>query len=193
MKEDILEQLVDDYFQSSGYFTRHNIKFRPSPDHADYVKNQDSNHSDIDIIAIDPKREGFQKVKVISCKSWQAGFRTEAKIRELQDEKVTGGRQAWKGFRELIKPKWSEAFLKKIEFTTGSRKFTYVTAVTKIVGNKETWEQYPPFLKALQGNPIELLDISQILESLEKNHSTTLASSSIGRLLQVMKAARLNG
>ena len=28
MKEDILEQLVDDYLQAKGYFTRHNINFR---------------------------------------------------------------------------------------------------------------------------------------------------------------------
>ena len=31
MKEDILEQLVDDYLQTEGYFTRHNLKFKPDP------------------------------------------------------------------------------------------------------------------------------------------------------------------
>lgn len=35
MKEDILEQMVDEYLQHKGYFTRHNIKFRPAGDHAD--------------------------------------------------------------------------------------------------------------------------------------------------------------
>jgi hypothetical protein len=32
MKEDILEQLVDDWLQSRGYFTQHNLKFKPRPD-----------------------------------------------------------------------------------------------------------------------------------------------------------------
>jgi hypothetical protein len=29
MKEDVLEQLVDDYLMHQGYFTRHNIRFKP--------------------------------------------------------------------------------------------------------------------------------------------------------------------
>ena len=45
MKEDILEQLVDDYLQTKGYFTRHNIKFKPRSDHPDFVTKDDSNHS----------------------------------------------------------------------------------------------------------------------------------------------------
>ncbi len=35
MKEDILEQLVDDYLQMRGYFTRHNVKFKPRTSHPD--------------------------------------------------------------------------------------------------------------------------------------------------------------
>ena len=32
MKEDILEQIVDDWFLSRpGVFTKHNVKFRPTP------------------------------------------------------------------------------------------------------------------------------------------------------------------
>ena len=34
MKEDVLEQVVEDYLQSRGYFTRHNVRFKPAPDHA---------------------------------------------------------------------------------------------------------------------------------------------------------------
>ena len=29
MKEDILEQVVEDYLQLCGYFTRHHLRFRP--------------------------------------------------------------------------------------------------------------------------------------------------------------------
>lgn len=50
MKEDILEQMVDEYLQHKGYFTRHNIKFRPAGDHAEYDTRQDAVHSDIDVI-----------------------------------------------------------------------------------------------------------------------------------------------
>jgi hypothetical protein len=33
MKEDVLEQIVDDYLQFKGGFTTHNVRFKPSPDH----------------------------------------------------------------------------------------------------------------------------------------------------------------
>lgn len=42
MKEDILEQLVDEYLQHQGYFTRHNVKFKPDVDHLEYNSQQDS-------------------------------------------------------------------------------------------------------------------------------------------------------
>jgi hypothetical protein len=136
MKEDILEQLVDDYLQSNGYFTRHNIKFRPRRDHPDFVSNQDSNHSDIDVIGINPHLRGANRVWAVSCKSWQAGFRVERKLKELAEDKRVGWRQAWQSFRELTSPKWSEAFINEIEKVTGVRKFTYVLAVTVIHGDK---------------------------------------------------------
>ncbi len=34
MKEDVLEQVVDDYLKFKGSFTTHNVRFRPRPDHA---------------------------------------------------------------------------------------------------------------------------------------------------------------
>ncbi len=57
MKEDILEQLVDDYLQSQGYFTRHNIKFRPRKEHSEFNSRTDSNHSDIDVIGLNSEKE----------------------------------------------------------------------------------------------------------------------------------------
>jgi hypothetical protein len=58
MKEDILEQLVDEHLQIEGYFTRHNIKFRPDKEHSQFESKQDSNHSDIDVIEINPLLAG---------------------------------------------------------------------------------------------------------------------------------------
>ena len=41
-KEDILEQIVEEYLIHKGYFVQHNIKFLPSRDHPEFVLNKDS-------------------------------------------------------------------------------------------------------------------------------------------------------
>ncbi|MDB6066352.1 MAG: hypothetical protein JWR26_2560 [Pedosphaera sp.] len=190
MKEDILEQLVDDYLQSEGYFTRHNIKFRPRPDHPEFVKKKDSNHSDIDVIGINPMKSGPDGVWVVSCKSWQAGFRVTAKLKELTQNKIISGKEAWQFFRELMKPKWSRAFIDAVEAATGTRTFTYVLAVTAIIGERQHWEKHPPFVEALDGNPIRMIDLTEMIDHIQKMSTTTVASSDIGRVLQLMKAAK---
>ena len=190
MKEDILEQLVDDYLQSEGYFTRHNIKFRPRNDHPDFQSKKDSNHSDIDVIGFHPKRTGADRVRVVSCKSWQVGFRVSSKLAELAQNKIISGREAWQGFRELMRPKWSEAFIDAVEAATGTRKFTYVLAVTAIIGDRRQWETHPPFIAALHGNPIRMIELSEMLDHVQKMSTTTVASSDIGRVLQLMRAAQ---
>src|SRR6267154_241992 len=108
MKEDILEQLVDDYLQSQGYFTRHNLKFRPSQDGTEFVSKKDSNHSDIDVIGYNPHLPGTERVVAVSCKSWQSGFRVKSWLNALEGKKKISGRESWKFFRELIEPKWSQ-------------------------------------------------------------------------------------
>lgn len=189
MKEDILEQPVDEYLQSKGYFTRLNLKFRPRDDHPEFQSKKDSNHSDIDVIGFDPNRKGADRVWVVSCKSWQAGFRVSSKLTELAQNKTIAGREAWQAFRELMKPKWFEAFIDAVEQATGTRKFTYVSAVTAIIGDPREWETHPPFIAALRGNPIRMIELSEMLDHVEKMSTTTVASSDIGRLLQLMRAA----
>ena len=143
MKEDILEQLVDDWLQTLGYFTRHNLKFRPRSDHPDFDLRQDSVHSDIDILAVNPLRKSPARVIAVSCKSWQAGFDVRAKLDEITNNKIRSGREAWKGFRELVQPKWSEAFIHEIERATRSTRFVYLTAVTHLRGDPAVWEPAP--------------------------------------------------
>ena len=121
MKEDILEQLVDDYLKSQGYFTSHNVKFKPDPKHKDFVSNQDSVASDIDILAVHPKKIGADRVVAVTCKSWQTGFNPSALIKAIETNGKVGGKIAWKSFRELKEPKWSSAYCKKIEEMTGRR------------------------------------------------------------------------
>ncbi|ODV43792.1 hypothetical protein AWV79_14215 [Cupriavidus sp. UYMMa02A] len=87
MKEDILEQMVDEYLQHDGYFTRHNLKFKPPKDHADYDMRADSVHSDIDVIGINPLRAGPERVVVVSCKSWQQGFNPQFWCNAIEQNK----------------------------------------------------------------------------------------------------------
>jgi hypothetical protein len=61
MKEDILEQLVDDYLKFNGFFTAHNVKFKPTPTHPAYITNQDSVASDIDVIGFHPMKAGLEQ------------------------------------------------------------------------------------------------------------------------------------
>jgi hypothetical protein len=191
-KEDILEQLIEEYLLHGGYFVRHNIKFLPRRDHPDFVSNQDSNHSDIDVIGFHPTRTGTDRVIVVSCKSWQGGFDPAAEVRAIQENKIIRGRDAWRGFRELVIPKWSEAFLSAIYNETGQREFTYVTAVTKLIGTKTAWEQNAAFIQALGGNPIRLLELREVLHFIAPNLGTTLAATEVGRMLQLFKAAGIN-
>lgn len=190
MKEDILEQLVDDYLQIEGFFTRHNIKYRPRPDHPQCKPKEDSNHSDIDVLGIHPRKKGADKVRVVSCKSWQGGFRVATKLSELTKNKIVSGREAWRGFRELMIPKWSEAFIDAIRDATGSRQFTYVLAVTAVVGDRKQQENHAPFISALRGNPVRIIDLTEMLNFIKKtNTKNTVASFQIGRILQLMRAA----
>jgi hypothetical protein len=90
MKEDILEQLVDEYLQHQGYFTRHNIRFKPEVDHPEYIQRMDAVASDIDVIGIHPTLQGPARVMVVSCKSWQDGFRPENWISLIQAQHLAG-------------------------------------------------------------------------------------------------------
>jgi len=190
MKEDILEQLVDDYLQLRGFFTIHNVKFRPAPDDPKYVIKQDAVHSDVDVVGFHPLRKGPDRIWVVSCKSWQGGFAPTAWITAIEKNKRLGGREAWRYFRELVNKKWADALIGKIENLTGSTEFTYVTAVTKLLGNNPIpWQEYPPFRENLRGNRIKILTLKDILDDIYKRVSTPVASSEVGRLLQVIKAS----
>lgn len=191
MKEDILEQMVDEYLQHKGYFTQHNLKFRPAKDHADYIARADAVHSDIDVIGIHPLMQGPQRVVVVSCKSWQQGFNPQYMADAIALNKQVGGREAWMGFRELARPKWAQAFRTEIERATGATAFTYVTAVTRLTAqaDRAVWEQHAVFSQNLGGNPIRILTFDDMLSELFPTINQTVASSQLGRLLQLIKAS----
>jgi hypothetical protein len=189
MKEDILEQLVDGYLKFNGFFTAHNVKFLPSATDPDYITKDDCVASDVDVVGFHPRREGTGRIWVVSCKSWQAGFDPREKIAAIEGNKIRSGRLAWRAFRELVKPKWADGLIPEVEKLTGSTQFTYITAVTKLRGDAEVWEQNQNFRKNLRGNPIKILTLQEMLSNLYSKTKTTVASSEVGRLLQVIKAS----
>ena len=135
MKEDILEQTVDDWFLShDSTFTKHNIKFKPCIQDVDFISNQDSVYSDIDVLAVHLKAEGVNRVSAASCKSWQEGFNCKKALNDLLNNQNNkwGGREVWKSFRELVIPKWGRAYSKKIYEETLSKDYTYYLFVTNI-------------------------------------------------------------
>jgi hypothetical protein len=188
-KEDILEQIVEEYLVHKGYFVQHNLKFLPRKDHPDFVSNQDSNHSDIDVIGYHPTLKGDRKVMVVSCKSWQSGFNPASEIDAIEKDKIRRGRKSWQAFRELTVPKWSEAFIKAVSDATGTDRFTYVLAVAKVSGDKTVWETYQPFRDALGGNPISILTFREMVLDIQSELTTTLAATEVGRMLQMFQAA----
>jgi len=192
MKEDILEQLVDEYLQHKGYFTIHNVKFKPCTSHPEYISKQDSVASDIDVMGFNPTLEGSERVIVVSCKSWQKGFNPDSKIKEFEEGKIIHGRDAWRGFRELLNEKWTLAFLDKIQEITKSKEFTYITAVTTLTARstKEKWENYDVFKTAMRGNPVKILTLNEILDELYPSIEQTPAASSVGRFMQLIKASK---
>lgn len=191
-KEDILEQIVEEYLVHKGYFVQHNIKFLPRKDHPEFVKNQDSNHSDIDVLGFHPKLEGPERVIAVSCKSWQSGFNPASELAAILNDKTVRGRKAWKSLRELCVPKWSEAFVSAIRDATGTDKFTYCLAVAHVKGDRQVWENHQPFIFAMRGNPIRLITFQDMIGEIYHDLGTTLAATEVGRMLQLFRAARIS-
>jgi hypothetical protein len=126
-------------------------------------------------------------VWVVSYKSWQEGFDSTAFLRDLMAERGRAG-----GFvRELWTPKWSAAFRETIADITGSTEFTYHLAVTRLRGDADVWAEQPRIRENLGGNPFHFLTLETMWRTIVEETKTTMASSEIGRLAQLLKAARL--
>jgi hypothetical protein len=191
MKEDVLEQIVDDYLQFKGYFTTHNVRFRPRQDHANYVSSDDAVYSDVDVVGYNPSREGPDRVVVVTCKAWQVGFDATAKLAELRGEKKNPKRATWHHFRELWVPKWSEAFHTKIKNLTGETIFTYRIAVTHLRGDGAAWAADATIKENLGNCSFGFLTLEEMWATMLAELTTTPASSEMGRLAQLLKAAGL--
>lgn len=191
MKEDVLEQIVDDYLQTRGYFTTHNLRFNPRKSHPQYVSQKDSVSSDVDVVGLHPMKSGPDRVMVVSCKSWQTGFDATRILAQLRGEVPNPKRPQELRFRELWIEKWAEGFVERIYTVTGQRQFTYCIGVTFLTGNTQAWLYDPTISRNLQGNPLRFLTLEEMWSAVLKEITTTPASSQIGRLAQLLKAAGL--
>lgn len=190
-KEDILEQIVEEYLIHKGYFVQHNVKYRPDKTDPDFISQKDSVHSDIDVLAINPNLSGPSRVFAVNVKSWQEGFDFKATVALIEkdvDLKQQFGRLR---HRELTIPKWSRAFRKVIKERTGSDEFTHLLAVTLGKGDKSVWERHPRFIEGTGGNPLKVLSLKEMVEDLEPTITRTPAATDIGRTLQLFRAAGL--
>jgi len=100
MKEDVLEQVVEDYLQLRGYFTIHNLRFKPdkvtlntSRTKMAFRATSSRWHQSIaDRASAGPRR---------SCKAWQSGFEAAAKLAQMRGERKQPKCQTWQHCREL--------------------------------------------------------------------------------------------
>jgi len=190
MKEDILEQFVEDYYVSKpGWFAKHNVKYRPDRNHRDFNSRQDSVHSDIDIIAINKKGD----VEVVSCKSWQEGFRIKDMLRWIETKNI-------RRVRELVSDRWKESFLKTIEEETGKKNFTYIIAVTKLWHEGEKFKEEKSkleqkikeaFITKNSKVKLRILTLEEIVNEAINRITSRLESTDVGRTTQLFNAAKL--
>lgn len=210
MKEDILEQLIEDWIISRpGWFVKHNIKFRPDKKHKDYDSKKDSVHSDIDILGFSNRERGINKVAAVTCKSWQGGLNLDKWLRVFDEKPVYNERkekfaprEKWKYFRELTSDKWIKGFLDKIESETGQRQLNYYIAVTKLKNESTDYRTLTTPKRIEQrfkkyGGKIRLRIITlegilkEYFDRIKEKETTSLESTDVGRLLQLINASGL--
>jgi hypothetical protein len=130
MKEDILEQLVDDYLKFNGFFTAHNVKFQPAKTHAEYIKKDDCVASDVDVIGFHPKREGTDRYKrpddFRSGRQQQASSQREFGVRHSGRRLLFQGRRQRRLQLGRNHPRGSPRYADNARFEAGPRVFSVV-------------------------------------------------------------------
>jgi len=211
MKEDILEQIAEDFYSKKvGYFTKHNIKFKPSKKELTYIAKYDSVNSDIDLIIIDTHKRN--KIITVSCKSWQGGFNILKYKNTLEDalnkqpSKTTGKRDDWCAFRELCIHRWTNSFLKILRnelnvVDTQEIELEYVILCTKITKRSlkyksdfENSEDIKKYFKQKKVNlklKVRTIDeiIAEIIKNINEKDTPYVENTHLSRTLQLIIAS----
>ena len=184
-------KIIDDYLKFSGFFTIHDVKFQPSEADAEFVSTSDSVPGNADIVGLQPRRQGSDRIWVVNCKRWHEshGFDPRENMAAIESNKVVLGQQAWHAFPELVSQKWADALIGEIERLAGSAQFTYITAVARLRGDATVWEQHQPFRDHLRGNPIKILTLEEMLNELCKKTNPMVDVLETGRAWEVVQAS----
>ncbi len=189
MTNDILEQITEDYLRELGYFTQHNIPYRPTEDY------KGGTHSDIDVIAVHPlkKLNDPERVIVVSCKSWQEGVDLKTIINRLENDPAKRMREGlvMDVFREIANKKWSDALINEVYKRTNQKSFIFYITAIFFKGDKKAFQDYGGFKNNLTDCTMRLVDLEEMFSFLWSNLTKTPTHSESSRLLQVMKAAKL--
>jgi len=190
MKEDILEQIVDEYLHLKGYFTMANVKYKPLNGDPGYDADQDRIPSDIDVIGFHPEKTGPDKVLAVSCKSWQDGFWINWELNQLANHKKFAKKERWRCYRELANDKWACAFKRKVRELTGQSEFSHVIACLFVADHDSLprWTTNEAFRRRLTAH-LSILTLQDMFSEIHDGLSRT--PGEVGRLLQVMKAAKI--
>lgn len=202
MKEDILEQIGDDWLnQMTSVFVKSNLKYKPLPSDMDYVKNKDNIPSDIDLLAV--SFSDIETVTVINCKSWMDGFDFKSFHNHLNDlskhDKNYSGKRYWKHFRELISPKWHRAFIQRIKQENPNfKKLKYIILTIKAKNKTSVvdWMLNPIITKNFNESEIELLcieskEIHELIDEIKTEVGGYAENSDFCRTLQLLRVGNI--
>lgn len=171
--------------------------------HPDYVEKKDQVHSDIDLISVD--LADASRVTVVNCKSWMDGFDCKFFSNNLSDperhDKEWGGKATWKHFRELVVPKWTEAFVERIRQESPSVSvidYVIFCVFAKNSSHIDEWIGHAPIQEAFSGMPVRLgsisvRTISEAVAEVQIKTSDFSENSHFARTLQLLKAGGLLG
>lgn len=203
MKEDILEQIGHDWIQQqNGKYVKTNLKYRPDINNTtfEYKKTTDTFYSDIDILSVD--LNNIETVTVINCKSWMDGFdfklfHNNLSLKENLFKKF-GGKEFWKHFRDLIDPKWHNAFIEKIKLENPQFKKLIYIILNVHSKNKDwvsRWKNNEIIKNNFQRTGIELVSIEskeiiELIKQIETKGSDFAENSDFIRVLQILRVAK---
>ena len=166
----------------------------------EYIKATDAIHSDIDILSID--LNDIEMVTVINCKSWMDGFdfklfHENLSLKENHNKKF-GGKEFWKHFRDLIDPKWHNAFVERIKLENPKFKKLKYIILNVYSKNKEwvsKWENIDTINDNFKKTGIELIsieskEINDLIKEIKTKGSDFAENSDFIRVLQLLRVAK---
>lgn len=183
MAVNIFEELVRAALNAQGYLTFENASYSLNSN-ARSLQDSDQlppNPSDIDLIAIHPRKHGFDHVLAVNCKGGKEPLNVERDIQRIingSNQYVAGG-PAKTGFRELHDPDWAKAFRRCIGEVIGAKAtFTHITVVRSIEGNRVLWRENDVFKQNLK-NPVDLWDFNDIIRFISRTERLNTNSNAL--------------